>query len=168
MFTGAPPEVHGIRKYEKPTLRCDTLFDAFARAGKRSAIVAVANSSIDLIFRGRDIDYFTERYDPEVTDRVLALLQEDRHDLIVAYHQEYDDTLHATNPWAPEALAALSRHVQSFEVMAKAAAQAWNVPYALLFATDHGSHTDPASGLGTHGSDLLDDLEVNLFWRLPS
>jgi predicted AlkP superfamily phosphohydrolase/phosphomutase len=34
MFTGAPPETHGIRKYEKPVLGCDTLFDALARAGK--------------------------------------------------------------------------------------------------------------------------------------
>jgi hypothetical protein len=168
MFTGAPPEVHGIRKYEKPTLRCDTLFDAFLRAGKRVAIVAVAASSIDLIFRGRDMDYFTERYDPEVTDRALALLQEDRHDVIVAYHEEYDDTLHATNPWAPEALAAVARHVESFEVMAMAAGRAWKLPYALVFATDHGSHTDPVTGQGTHGSDSPDDLEVNLFWRLPS
>ena len=28
MFTGAPPDTHGIRKSERPTLTCDTLFDA--------------------------------------------------------------------------------------------------------------------------------------------
>ncbi len=34
MYTGAQPSVHGIRKYEKPVLSIDTLFDALARAGK--------------------------------------------------------------------------------------------------------------------------------------
>jgi predicted AlkP superfamily phosphohydrolase/phosphomutase len=41
LFTGAAPDQHGIRKYEKPVLKCDTLFDALIRAGKRGAIVAV-------------------------------------------------------------------------------------------------------------------------------
>ena len=58
MFTGAGPERHGIRKYEKPVLSIDTVFDAFARAGRRVAIVAVHDSSIDRIFRGRALDYF--------------------------------------------------------------------------------------------------------------
>ena len=38
MFTGAPPDTHGIRKSERPTLTCDTLFDALSRAGRRVAI----------------------------------------------------------------------------------------------------------------------------------
>ena len=61
VFTGAKPETHGIMKYEKPALTCDTLFDAFIRAGKRVALVAVKNSSIDLIFRGRKIWIITLR-----------------------------------------------------------------------------------------------------------
>ena len=40
MYTGAQPEVHGIRKYEKPVIRIDTLWDALVRAGKKAAIVA--------------------------------------------------------------------------------------------------------------------------------
>ena len=35
MYTGAQPAVHGIRKYEKPVIRIDTLFDALIRAGKK-------------------------------------------------------------------------------------------------------------------------------------
>ena len=96
MFTGAPPEVHGIRKYERPVLTCDTLFDALARAGKRAAIVAVRDCSMDIIFRSRPIDYFTEDYDPQVTERALELVRDGNHDFIVAYNQEYDDTLHRT------------------------------------------------------------------------
>ena len=39
MFTGAPPDTHGIRKSERPTLTRDTLCDALSRAGRRVAIV---------------------------------------------------------------------------------------------------------------------------------
>ncbi|MGE5193605.1 MAG: tyrosine-type recombinase/integrase, partial [Deltaproteobacteria bacterium] len=104
MFTGAPPEVHGIRRYERPVLSCDTLFDAVLRAKKRVAIVAVRNSSIDLIFRGRALDYFSEAYDSEVLDRALQLVRDTDHDLIIVYQQEYDDTLHRTTPLSDECL----------------------------------------------------------------
>ena len=40
MYTGAQPAVHGIRKYEKPVIKIDSLFDAMIRAGKKCAIVA--------------------------------------------------------------------------------------------------------------------------------
>jgi hypothetical protein len=48
MFTGAQPEMHGIQSYSRPVLGCDTFFDALIRAGKKIAIVAVENSSVDL------------------------------------------------------------------------------------------------------------------------
>jgi len=84
MFSGALPEVRGIRKYERPVLACDTLFDALARAGRRTAIVAVRGSSMDIIFRNRAIDYFTEESDSHVAGRALELLQRDEHEFIVA------------------------------------------------------------------------------------
>lgn len=77
LFSGAPPEVHGIREYAKPVLTIDTLFDVLARAGKRVAIVAVPNSSMDLIFRNRPISYFTEPDDAHVVDRALELISGD-------------------------------------------------------------------------------------------
>lgn len=76
MFTGAPPEVHGIRRYEKPVLTCDTLFDALVRAGRRVAIVAVVDSSIATIFKGRSVDYFDEPGDADVVVRAEALVAE--------------------------------------------------------------------------------------------
>ena len=60
--------------------------------------MAVENSSIDLIFRSRRIDYFTETYDEEVVERTLNLVAADQHDFILAYQQEYDDKMHATVP----------------------------------------------------------------------
>ena len=162
MFTGALPEAHGIEGPVRPVLTGDTLFDALVRAGRRVAIVAVKDSSIDLIFRNRPLDYFAEEYDPAVTTRALRLLAADRHDLIVAYHQEYDDTLHRLSSRCPEAIAAATRHVDSFAALAAAARQAWaGRPGLAWFAPDHGAHD--IDGRGTHGNDIPDDMDLTHF-----
>ena len=166
MFTGAAPEVHGIRKYERPILTCDTLFDALARAGKRAAIVAVRNCSMDIIFRNRPIDYFTEDYDQQVTERALELVRRGEHDFIVAYNQEYDDTLHRTRHDGPEAVAAAKRHVDTFVRLWQATEEHWaGHNRALLFAPDHGAHFDVAKGKSDHGQDIPEDMDVLHFWR---
>lgn len=165
MFTGASPEVHGIRTYEKPVLACDTLFDALARAGKRIAIVAVEDSSIDRIFRERPIDYFPEKYDEQVTNRVLALLETHKYDFIVLYHQEYDDALHATSPRSQQALRALQNHIRSFDVLATACEEHWrDANHSIVFAPDHGAHFDPVAGKGTHLENIPEDMEVTHFF----
>ena|SRR5882724_12258104 len=134
-------------------------------AGRRVAIVAVENSSIDLIFRSRRIDYFTETYDEEVVERTLNLVAADQHDFILAYQQEYDDKMHATVPRSPEALRAMANHVRDFDRVARAARDRWaTTSYAVAFVSDHGTHIDPSTGRGTHGSNMADDLEVRLFW----
>ena len=165
MFTGLKPVGHGITRYEKPVLECDTLFDALARAGKRVAIVAVRGSSIDLIFRGRPIDYYTEEYDPEVEERALGLLSGDAHDLVLAYHQGYDDAMHGSTPTSPEALEAFRGHLRTFERLAEAFDESCGDRNRLLaFLPDHGTHVDPVTGKGSHGTDGPEDMEVRHFW----
>jgi hypothetical protein len=167
MFTGAPSEVHGIRKYERPVLTCDTLFDALARAGKRAAIVAVKDCSMDIIFRNRAIDYFTEEDDAAVLARTLSLLADDRYDFIVSYNQEYDDTLHRTRHDGPEALGAAARHVETFVRLSQATEEHWaGRNRALLFVSDHGAHYDAAKGRSDHCDDIPEDMDVLHFWRL--
>ena len=167
MFTGAPPVVHGITKYEKPVLTVDTLFDALARSGKRVAIVAVKGSSIDLVFRNRKIDYYTEEYDPQVESRVFDILKAKDYDLILVYHQEYDDLMHGSTPRDSKALEAFRRHLKSFETLAIAFNEKYiSVNRAVVFTPDHGTHIDPVTGKGTHGTDSLDDMEVRHFWGI--
>ena len=167
VFTGAPPEKHGIRKPERPVLTCDTLFDALIRVGKRVAIVAVRNSSIDRIFRNRAIDYFSEAYDKEVSARVMTLLDADVHDLVVVYHQEYDDQLHQTRPFSELCLQALSNHVASVQELAVAAQTAWaGRRHALVVAPDHGAHFDETMGVGDHGLDIPDDMQVSHWYGI--
>ena len=163
MFTGALPQAHGIEGPVRPVLTCDTLFDAATRAGRNVALVAVKDSSIDLIFRNRSLDYFSETYDREVTARTRELLAADRHDLVVAYNQEYDDCLHRTTSRSESALVAVRHHVAAFAALAQTAARAWrSYPYAVMFCPDHGAHD--ADGRGTHGDDIPEDMELTHFF----
>ncbi len=200
MFTGALPEVHGIRKYERPVLTCDTLFDVLARrdmteiagtvpdcgapsagdcpppaisdrvpsdGGHRVTIVAVKDCSMDIIFRSRPIDYFSEEDDAAVLRRTLSLLRDDRHDFIVSYNQEYDDTLHATRHDGPEAVAAARRHVETFMTLWQAVEDRWaEHNRALVFVSDHGAHYDATKGKGDHCEDIPEDMDVLHFWRV--
>jgi hypothetical protein len=161
MFSGAQPIDHGIRKFERPVLKYETLFDALIRAGKPIAVVAVRDSSVDLIFRERAMEYFSEDYDAQVLERALQLLTENRHDLVIVYQQEYDDLLHRTEPFSEPCRQAASHHVESFCRLADATAAAWGeVNHALVFAPDHGAHVDPASGHGDHGEDIPEDMRL--------
>jgi len=165
MFTGALPESHGIRKPERPVLACDTLFDALIRAGKKPAIAAVRDSSCDMIFRSRRMDYYSEEYDQQVTARAIALLKSDRPGLILAYHQEYDDSLHATAIESGRSMAAAKRHVADFVRLCAACDDHWKqYDRLIVFAPDHGGHDDPVTGRGTHGKDIPDDILVTHFF----
>jgi hypothetical protein len=162
VFTGATPDIHGIRRYEKPVLTCDTLFDVLIRAGRKVAIVAVHDSSIDLLFRNRTMDYFSEPYDQEVTARAMSLLSQDEHDLVVIYHQEYDDQVHETEPFSDSCVAAMNRHVQSIGKICEAAHVAWrHRAWAAVIAPDHGAHVNPETQRGDHGLDIPDDMAVS-------
>ena len=165
IFTGAPPEVHGIRKYEKPVLQCDTLFDVLAREGKRVAIVAVEGASMDRIFRDRPIDYFSEKYDPHVTGRTIQLLNAGAHDVIVAYLQGYDDTMHKLGPVCAASLAAVALRVEYFRTMRDALDRAWaGCDRVLATLPDHGAHATDNGG--DHGEDIPQDMLVHHFYRI--
>lgn len=164
MYTGLSPQEHGIRHYHKPVLSCQTLFDFALAAGKSVAIVAVAESSIDLIFRQRALDYFSEADDAAVLTRALQLIAGNQHDLILVYQQDYDDQLHDKGPFHPDALQAVRQHGQDFDALAQAAARSWVNNYALVVTPDHGGHQIPETGRGDHGQDIVEDLAVDHYY----
>jgi hypothetical protein len=169
MFTGAPPEVHRITKYERFVLTCDTLFDAVSRAGLRTAIVAVAGSSIDIIFRDRNIDYFTEADDSQVISRSLELIKGNEHNLIVTYNQEYDDALHVTNPFSDLAEKSFKEHVKSLEILCREAESAWGkYNRVIAFTPDHGAHIDAHTGRGDHSLDIPEDMNLSHYFSINS
>jgi hypothetical protein len=167
MFTGAPPEVHGIEEYVMRAPACETVFDVLTRTGHSTAIVAVKGSTMDTIFRSTGADQFTEACDEAVLRRTISLIERDRHQVIVAYQQQYDDILHRGHPESAEALDAVRAHVDSFHALAAAAGAAWGSHrYLVAFSPDHGAHFDRSLGAGAHGDDTPDDMHVTHFFGL--
>ncbi len=164
MLCGVHPHIHGIERYEKHPLAQDSLFDALLRAGKRVALVAVADSSFDVLFSEREIDRFILPYDDEVNERARALIEADEHDVVVVYNQEFDDVMHRTHPESRLALEALRHHIAAFDALADTAARAWAAHDALVaWLPDHGVHIAD-DGHGMHGSNREDDLNTLHFY----
>ncbi|MEG1426655.1 MAG: hypothetical protein RSC76_03100 [Oscillospiraceae bacterium] len=164
MYTGVKPEVHGIQRYEKHVIERDSLLDALVRAEKKTAVVAVENSSMAIIFGGRAVDYFILPCDDAVSAKARELILENRHDVILVYNQEYDDVMHRTSPESPEALTALRRHILTFAELAATVKTCWKTYDSLIcMATDHGIHT-AENGHGTHGFAVEEDLNICHFY----
>ena len=166
MYTGAMPEVHGIRSYVKPVVRIDTLFDAMIRAGKKCAIVSTEGDSLSHIFLEREMDYFIYPTVDECTAKALALIEEDRHDFILLYNADYDSTMHRFAPESRESLDVLKKNIQVFDTIAKTIRAHWGGHETLLgFAPDHGCH-EIDGGLGSHGLDMPEDLNILHFYTI--
>lgn len=166
MYTGTPPQVHGIQAYEKHVITTDSLFDRLSGAGKKGAVVAVEHSSMAVLFDGRDIDYYILPYDDEVTQKALELIKEDKYHFIAVYHQEYDDQMHQTGPESKESLLAMNHHIQAFDRLAQAVKEHWSAHDSMLcWATDHGIH-QTEDGRGNHGDAVESDLNVMHFYGM--
>jgi hypothetical protein len=165
MFTGAMPEIHGIKKYERPVLKIETLFDAAIKGSLKPAIAAVKDSSIDLIFRERQMDYYTEADDHAVIERTIELMQRNFHEIIVAYNCEYDDNLHATTPFSDKCMQAVKDHNRAFIRLIEAADKYLSdYNRLIIYAPDHGAHYDELLKRGNHGEDIPEDMEVMHFY----
>lgn len=166
MFSGALPEVHGIREYSKPVLSCDTIFDVFPAASKKVAIVSNTQCSIDMIFRSRNVDYFSFMEDLRPCEFTGYLLEKYDYDLIICYNPIYDSVMHKTSTDSPEALAACAKSIEFFMHLTKIFDKRWESKNRVsVFAPDHGAHNNE-DGRGTHGKDIPEDMLVNHFYRV--
>jgi len=160
MYTGAQPEVHGIRKYEKPVIAIDTLFDALLRAGKKPVIVGHEKCSLSHIFLERNMDYFAYDSLEEVNAKAAEIILKDEYDFIVIYNGNYDSIMHKFGPESPEALSELRANAEAFGMFSKMIATHWKQHDTLVgFAVDHGCHEIDGS-CGSHGLDMEEDLNI--------
>ncbi len=160
MYTGAYPEVHGIRKYEKPVIRIDTLFDAVIRAGKKAVILGDPRCSMSNIFLERDMDYFPIDGVDAINEKAMELIDGDQYDLMVVYNGNYDATMHKTGPESEASLEALRSNVRAFDHFIQAIKAKWAAHDTLFaFAMDHGCH-EIDDGCGSHGLDMPEDLNI--------
>ena len=164
MYTGAQPAVHGIRAYQKPVIKIDTLFDAMIRAGKKCAIVCTDGDSMSRIYNEREIDYFYYPTLDEVNAKAAQLILEDNYDLICVYNGDYDGTMHRWGTEHPLSLGALRSNSHTFAMFASMIAEHWKSHKTLIgFAMDHGCH-DIDGGCGSHGLDMDEDLDILHFY----
>jgi len=164
MYTGAYPEVHGIRKYEKPVIRIDTLFDAVIRAGKRCAIVCDTQCSMGKIFLEREMDYFHYETMEEIAEKAVELIEKDCYDLLCVYQGNYDTLMHRNGPEAEISLQQLKENVANFDRFATLIQEKWAQHDTLIgFAMDHGCH-EIDGNLGSHGLDMPEDLNIMHFY----
>lgn len=168
MYTGVMPDVHGIKKYEKPVLTTHTLFDSFVEAGKKAAIVSTSGDSISKIFLERDIDYFIYDELEDVNKKALELIDEDKYDLIVIYNGNYDGTMHKFGPESTESLDALKHNVDFYDVLVEKIKNQWkNHAVFYGFCPDHGCH-EIDGGCGSHGLDMTEDMNIIHFYGIKT
>ena len=162
MYTGAQPAVHGIRRYEKPVIKIDSIFDAALRAGKKCAIVSYGTSSLSNIYLEREMDYFLfpKGGVDSVNAKAAELIMKDEHDLIVIYNGNYDSVMHKKGPEGLEALCELRSNDHAFGELCELIDRHQSHRNVLVgFAMDHGCHEIDGEN-GSHGLDMEEDLNI--------
>ncbi len=160
MYTGAQPDVHGIKAYVKPVIKIDTIFDALVRSGKKAAIVSTSGDSMSHIYLERDIDYYIYDTIEQVNAKAAKLIVEDKYDFIAVYNGNYDSYMHRYAPESVEALGELRTNVRTFGMFCELIDANWKSHNSLVgFAMDHGCH-EIDGGCGSHGLDMEEDLNV--------
>ena len=165
MYTGAQPEVHGIRRYEKPVIKIDTLFDALLRAGKKPAIIALTECSLSKIYLEREMDYFIYDTIEEVNAKAVEVILADTYDFLVIYNGNYDSLMHKFGPESVEALSELRCNVEAFAMLDELIRRHYGAHRTLLgFAMDHGAH-EIDGHCGSHGLDMPEDLNITHLYK---
>jgi len=164
MYTGLDPAGHGIETYVRPQLTCDTLFDQLTAAGKKVAIIAMADSTFLHIFQGRELDYFEAKNAAEIQEKALELIASDQYDVISIHTFEYDNAAHAFGPESKQALNAVSIEAEGFAKIAEELKKFTGKHRTLLtYSPDPGQHLTEG-GTGTHGSKMIEDMNVLHFF----
>ena len=166
IFSGASPEVHGIKEYARPVLSVETVFDTFPKAGRKACIISRDQCSMDMIFRQRDVDYLAFGSDERAFRATELAMEQGDYDLIVSYMMDYDESGHHHGPWAPESVAQLRLAVERFERLVQDTETHWKEYNRLVaFLPDHGQHPID-SQTGGHGADIPDDMRVDHYYRV--
>ncbi len=166
MYTGAQPQIHGIKAYVKPVITIDTIFDALIRNGKKPAIVSTSGDSMSKIYLERDMDYFIYDTIEQVNAKAAELIIEDTYDFIAVYNGNYDSYMHKFGPESAEALGELRANVRTFGMFCEMISDHWKSHNTLIgFAMDHGCH-ETDSNCGSHGLDMEEDLNIIHFYKM--
>ena len=166
MYSGATPEIHGIREYAKPVLTVETIFNTFPEANLKTAIASINGCSIDTIFRKRHITYISTESDAENHQFTRQLMEDPAYDVVLSYAMDYDSFAHAKGPFGDKAVAAFFTCIDYFRECSEWVDRYWgNYNRLLVWSPDHGQH-ETSPGHGGHGSDMPEDLYVYHFYSI--
>ena len=161
MYTGAQPDVHGIKFYTKPVLKIETLFDALIKAGKKVAIISQDECSVSKIFLERDMDYFIYPTIEETNAKAYELIAKDVYDVLIVYNTNYDFIMHKNGTEHFRSLAELRNNASTFSTIYHMIKNLWQDKHDTLlgFAMDHGCH-DIDGNAGSHGLEMPEDINI--------
>ncbi|MBQ0100096.1 MAG: alkaline phosphatase family protein, partial [Lachnospiraceae bacterium] len=150
-----------------PVQHTDSVFDALIRAGKKPCIISCTpNCSMSLIWKERDMDYFIFDKVPEVLEKALEVIPEDKYDMVVVYNHNYDSRMHKTGAESEDSLAQLDDNCRTFGLLCDAVREHWKDHNTLVgFAPDHGCH-DTDKDSGTHGLYMPEDINIMHFYGI--
>lgn len=169
MFSGAEPAVHGIMKYEKPPLECETIFDTLSASGKKGLICTRDGSSIHRMFSEKPVEMEIWNDDRSTTDAGIQAVSSGKYDFLLIYNQDYDDEIHRSSPDSFQAVSAAKSHVDAFLKLHVACCRFYmGKSWVLAFVPDHGAHFCSVLGKGHHGTYSPEDMKVTHFFRFCS
>ena len=140
-------------------------FDVLIENSKKTAIIAQTDSTFLHIFAGRELDYFECKNNIEIREKALELIKADVYDVISIHTFDYDNAAHAYGPESKEGLNAISIEAETYALIAKELEkQKDKYKILLTYSPDHGQHLTEG-GTGTHGSKLIEDMNVLHFFH---
>lgn len=165
-YTGVQPDVHGIKKYEKPVIKTDSFFDALIRQGKKVCIVAETNSSMSMIYLEKEMDYYIYDTIAQVNAKAIELIAEDKYDVICVYNGNYDSLMHKYGPEGTRALAELRCNTEAFATFVHSIDHYWKDHTTFYgYAMDHGCHEIDGES-GSHGLDMEEDINIRHYYGI--
>ncbi len=161
LHTGAPPEVHGVSRWDGP-IHAETLSEVFAEAGLASALVGVNG-----IHGGYSAEYVTGHYfhrqpDAHFVDRAIQWFREHRPAHMYLYNSRPDGTGHRHGAGSEEYRQAiedadreLGRFVEALDALGA------RDRTVIVVTTDHGM-----TGR-SHGYGFATDMRIFSVWNGP-
>ena len=106
------------------------------------------------------MDYFIYETHEECNEKAMDLIKEDNYSLIVLYNGNYDSTMHRYAPESEESISALRENVATFSKISDSIRENWKSHKTMLgFCPDHGCH-EIDGGLGSHGLEMEEDMNI--------
>ena len=153
MFTGAPPQLHGMRSNFVPNLgvKCESIFDSLRAAGMNGKLVGIAHL-VDA-FGEENVETVTavthnDEIDDALISRARFVMERDDPELLIVQLLSVDQTGHARGSYNSEYLSKIEAADRIIEDFLHWCLEAGYLEDATVLVTsDHGQ----GIGIGGHG-----------------